>query len=151
MLGVAALRDRSLRGIANLEQTQMLEPALDPRELREVPVLQHLGIACGERRAAEVDFVKGALDVVEQRDEHRVGAARVGKRLQPCVDSLFCVRVRDALKINRDFRADQVESGLARTHRAARGTGDSGVDCDVDDLPTSTLFHPRNHDDRATP
>ena len=151
MLGVVALRDRRFRGIANLEQTQMLEPALDPRELAELPALQHFRITRGEGRAPEVNLVEGALDVVEQRDEHRIGAARVGERLQPGVDSFFRGRVRDALKIDRDFGAGQVEPGLARSHRAARRTSDGGVGCVVDALPTYSFFHPRNHDDRATP
>ena len=61
----------------------MLEPALDPREVRELSALQHFRIAGGECRATGVHLVDRGRVFVEERHEYGVGAARVGERLQP--------------------------------------------------------------------
>src|SRR5690606_37619930 len=89
LLGVVPLRERRIPRIRDLEQPEMLEAAADPRELRQLAVLQHLGIAGGEGRTAGIDRLDRGRFVVEERDEQRVRAVRVRQRLKTRLQALL--------------------------------------------------------------
>src|SRR5690606_7521261 len=109
LLRVAALRERRVRGVLDLEQPQMLEPAADPREVAQLAALQHLGVTGRERRPPGIDCLDYARILVEQGDEHRVGPVRVGELLQARLEALLGVRQSDGLEVDGDLRADEVE------------------------------------------
>ena len=119
------LLSRSRLGrILDLEQPQMLEARLDPRKLVELPALEDLGIAGGERRATRVDRIEGLTGVVEQRDEDGVGTAGLRQGLQARGHALAGGLDREALKVDGDFRTGELEAG-ARPRFGARLCGRS--------------------------
>src|SRR5690606_38408087 len=117
--GVVALqRVRRLR-VAGFEQAQMAEPRLDPGKVAERAASQHFGAAGRERRATRVDLVEVPGFGIEQRDEDGVRAADVGQRLEARDDALLEVVRSDALEVDGDLRAGQIEAGLAMRQRHA--------------------------------
>jgi hypothetical protein len=113
--GVDGLSGGNVRCVLDLEQAQMLESRLDPRELVEAPLLEHCRVTRRERGATRVDLCERRPSGVEPQNGDRIGAAGVGQGLQASRDSLVGGLVRDTLEVDRNFGADQVQAGRPRS------------------------------------
>ena len=84
----------------------MLQPALHPWEIGKGSPREDLRVASRERRSTRIDRLDGGPLGIEQRDEYRVGAARVRQRLHAAFDFLGYVARRYSLEVDGDFSAN---------------------------------------------
>ncbi len=99
----------------------MLEMPLDPWEVRELAILEHLGITGRERRAAHMNLFERLARFVQQRNEYRIGARSLCQGLQAVLDTLREVIDAEILKVDSDLGPDEIESRCAQTRGGLLG------------------------------